>query len=82
MKRPIVVLNIVLLLLFSLPAYAGPPLDAVQVNVNKVLEVLRDPKLKPRRPKRSKRKNFGLSMNACLMMSNFRSALWPRTGTA
>jgi phospholipid transport system substrate-binding protein len=46
MKRPIVVLNIFILLLFSLPVYAGPPLDAVQANVNKVLEVLRDPKLK------------------------------------
>jgi phospholipid transport system substrate-binding protein len=46
MKRQIVVLNILILLLFSLPVYAGPPLDAVQSNVNKVLEVLRDPKLK------------------------------------
>lgn len=46
MKKPIVVLNIVILLLFSLPVYAGPPLDAVQANVNKVLEILRDPKLK------------------------------------
>ena len=39
-------MNILLLLLFSLPVYAGPPLDAVRANVNKVLEVLRDPKLK------------------------------------
>ena len=46
MKRSIVVMNILLLLLFSLPVYAGPPLDAVRANVNKVLEVLRDPKLK------------------------------------
>ena len=46
MKRPIVVLNILLLLLFSLPVYAGAPMDAVQANVNKVLDVLRDPKLK------------------------------------
>lgn len=46
MKRPIVVLNIIMLMLFSLPAYAGPALDAVQANVNKVLEVLRDPKFK------------------------------------
>jgi phospholipid transport system substrate-binding protein len=46
MKRPVIILNIVILLLFSLPVYAGPPLDAVQANVNKVLEVLRDPKLK------------------------------------
>ncbi|MHB9098746.1 MAG: Tgt2/MlaC family protein [Syntrophales bacterium] len=46
MKRPIVALNIIILLLVSLPVYAGPPMDAVQANVNKVLEVLRDPKLK------------------------------------
>ncbi len=48
MERPIVILNniIIILLLSSLPVYAGPPLDAVQTNVNKVLEVLRDPKLK------------------------------------
>jgi phospholipid transport system substrate-binding protein len=46
MKRSIVGLNIVLLLLFSLPVSAGPPLDTVQVNVNQVLAVLRDPKLK------------------------------------
>lgn len=46
MKRRIVVLNIIIFFLFSLPVHAGPPLDAVQTNVNKVLEVLRDPKLK------------------------------------
>ena len=46
MIRKIAVLNIIILLLFSLPVYAGAPLDTVQANVNKVLEVLRDPKLK------------------------------------
>ncbi len=48
MKRPIVILHItiIILLLFSVPVYAGPPMDAVQASVNKVLEVLRDPKLK------------------------------------
>jgi phospholipid transport system substrate-binding protein len=46
MKRQVALLNIIILLLFSLPAYAGPPMDAVQTSVNKVLEVLRDPKLK------------------------------------
>ncbi len=48
MKRPIfaVSIAIITLLLFSVPVYAGPPLDAVQASVNKVLEVLRDPKLK------------------------------------
>ena len=47
MKRAIIAVNILLLVLFSLPVYAGPPLEAVKANVNKVLEVLRDPKLKP-----------------------------------
>ncbi len=46
MKRRVALLNLIMLLLFSIPVYAGPPLDAVQSNVNKVLEVLRDPKLK------------------------------------
>jgi len=46
MKSLIVLLNILMLLLFSLPVQAGPPMEAVQTNVNKVLEVLRDPKLK------------------------------------
>ena len=60
MKRPIVVLNIIILLLFSLPAYAGPPLDAVQANVNKVLEVLRDPKLKAASAKEIKKEKLRL----------------------
>lgn len=46
MKRHLTGLSILMLFLFSLPVYAGAPLDAVQANVNKVLEVLRDPKLK------------------------------------
>ena len=46
MKRHIVGLNIIIFLLFSLPVYAGAPLETVKANVNKVLEVLRDPKLK------------------------------------
>jgi phospholipid transport system substrate-binding protein len=60
MKRQIVVLNIVILLLFSLPVYAGPPSDAVQVNVNKVLEVLRDPKLKAASAKEIKKEKLRL----------------------
>jgi phospholipid transport system substrate-binding protein len=35
-----------MLSLFTLPVYAGAPLDTVQANVNKVFDVLRDPKLK------------------------------------
>jgi len=60
MKRPIVALNILILLLFSLPVYAGPPLDAIQANVNKVLDVLRDPKLKVASAKEIKKEKLRL----------------------
>jgi len=47
MKR--LFMDVIFLLLLLLPSsvFAGVPLDTVQVNVNKVLEVLRDPALKP-----------------------------------
>jgi phospholipid transport system substrate-binding protein len=46
MKRQLAGVSILMLFLLSLPVYAGVPLDTVQANVDKVLEVLRDPKLK------------------------------------
>lgn len=58
MKRQIAVLNIIIFLLFSLPVYAGAPLDTVQANVNKVLEVLRDPKLKAASAKEIKKEKL------------------------
>jgi phospholipid transport system substrate-binding protein len=45
-KRQLAGVSILMLFLLSLPVYADVPLDTVQANVNKVLEVLRDPKLK------------------------------------
>ena len=46
MKRRFLGVSIFMFLLSTLPAYAGAPLEAVQTNVNKVLDVLRDSKLK------------------------------------
>lgn len=46
MKRQLAGLVILMLLLFSFPVYAGMPLNTAQSTVNKVLDVLRDPKLK------------------------------------
>jgi phospholipid transport system substrate-binding protein len=48
MKKTTVIVNIIIAFLFllSFPVFAGPPLETVKANVNKVLEVLRDPKLK------------------------------------
>jgi phospholipid transport system substrate-binding protein len=46
MKRYFMGLSVLMFLLCALSVDAGAPLDAVQTNVNKVLDVLRDPKLK------------------------------------
>jgi len=46
MTRRLILISSLAFSLRTLPAYAGAPLDAVQANVNKVLDVLRDPKLK------------------------------------
>ena len=63
MKRRIVLLSIMTLLLFSLPAYAGPASDAVLASVNKGLEVLRDPKLKADSAKEIKKEKLRLIYN-------------------
>ena len=46
MKRLFVGLSILMLFLISFPLYAGVPLDTVKANADKVLDILRDPKLK------------------------------------
>ena len=63
MKRPVAILSIVISLLFSLPAWAGVPLDTVQLNVNKGLEVLRDPKLKAESAREIKKEKLRLIYN-------------------
>ena len=45
MKRSIFALSIILLLAFSLPAYAGAPLDTIKGYINKVLEIVSDKSL-------------------------------------
>ena len=58
MKKQIVGLSIVAILLLSISVYAGVPLDTVQANVNKVFEVLRDPKLKAAAAKEIKKEKL------------------------
>ena len=47
MKKRLVLFSLWMLALFASPAWAGAPMAAVEANVNSVLEVLRDPALKP-----------------------------------
>jgi phospholipid transport system substrate-binding protein len=53
-------IGVVILLFFlaALPVSAGPPLDQIQTNVNKVLDVLRDPKLKAESAKKIKKEKL------------------------
>jgi len=60
MKRILMNVIIGLLMLLPLSASAGVPLDTVQVNVNKVLEVLRDPAMKPASAKAVKKEKLRL----------------------
>jgi len=46
MKRLFVGISILMLFLITSAVYAGAPMDAVKTNADKVLDVLRDPKLK------------------------------------
>jgi phospholipid transport system substrate-binding protein len=46
MRKYFLGLSVLMFFLSTFPVYAGAPLDTVQTNVNKVLDVLRDPKLK------------------------------------
>jgi len=58
MKRQLSVLSVIVILLFPLYAYAGAPLNAVEVHVNKVLDVLRDPALKGESGKKAKKEKI------------------------
>ena len=60
MKRTLAGVGILIFLFLSQPLHAGAPLDTVQVNVNKVLEVLRDPALKVESAKEIKKEKLRL----------------------
>ena len=46
MKKRLAILSILMVFVLTVPVYAGIPLNTAQSAVNRVLEVLRDPKLK------------------------------------
>jgi len=58
MGRHFIGLGILMFFLSTLPVYAGAPLDTVETNVNKVLDVLRDPKLKAESAKEIKKEKL------------------------
>lgn len=58
MKKQGIALTLIILLIVPLSVYAGAPLDSVKVNINKVLDVLRDPALKGESGKKTKRQKI------------------------
>ncbi len=46
------------MMLFAAATWAGPPLDALKDTVDKVLDILRDPKLKPEAAKEAKKERL------------------------
>jgi phospholipid transport system substrate-binding protein len=55
MKKRLAIITVILCLAFPLAAFAGVALDAVKGNVDKVLDVLRDPSLKSESSKQIKK---------------------------
>jgi phospholipid transport system substrate-binding protein len=60
MKKHLILGIILTVFLFCVPAYAGTALETIKVNVNKVLEVLRDPALKGDSAKELKKEKLRL----------------------
>jgi phospholipid transport system substrate-binding protein len=58
MKTKTVILGILMIFIYVFPANAGAPLTTVQTNVNKVLDVLRDPALKADSAKEAKKEKI------------------------
>jgi phospholipid transport system substrate-binding protein len=58
MRKKTIVFIIIVFLMVPLCVYAGPPLEAVKTQVNKVLDVLRDPSLKGEAGKKVKREKI------------------------
>ena len=57
-KQCILFLAVLIISFIHLPVYAGPPRDSVEANVNKVLDVLRDPKLRAESAKEIKKEKL------------------------
>jgi len=55
MKKYLMGVALFLCMIIPLPAFAGVPLETVKVHVDKVLDVLRDPALKPESAKKLKK---------------------------
>ena len=64
MRRKTIAIALIVFLIVPLYVHAGPPLEAVKAQINKILDVLRDPSLKGEAGKKVKREKIrGVSEN-------------------
>jgi len=75
MKKRIVVFCILIIFVLSIPVYAGVPMTTAEASVNRVLDVLRDSKLKSPAAKEAKKEKLRVIYKDMLMKLNFPSAL-------
>ncbi len=57
MIKKITIFSLLMILILCVPVYAGEPMSAVEATVNRVFDVLRDPKLKGPSAKQAKADN-------------------------
>ena len=55
MKKHLIKITLIICLIFPVSAFAGAALETVKANADKVLDVLRDPSLKPESAKKTKK---------------------------
>ena len=58
MRKQVAVLSVLIIFVLSIPVYAGVPMTTVEATVNRVLDVLRDSKLKSPAAKEKKKEKL------------------------
>ena len=82
MIRQFMILSMLILCLFTLPAHAGPPLDTVQTKVNQVLDVLRDKNLSEEMKKEKLRTLYGQMFDESELSKRTLGANWRKLNPA
>jgi phospholipid transport system substrate-binding protein len=82
MKRYFIGLGFSMVLLFALPAYAGGPLDTVRQEIQKVLDVLRDPTLSKEIKKEKLRAFYGQMFDELEFSRRTLGANWRKFNSA
>jgi len=67
----LLIFSLAVLILWSVSVFAASPQETIQTQVNRALEVLRDPALKGESAKETKERRFGRSSMVSLITPSF-----------